>query len=108
MSAYRSRRTCGSSFLQSEQDDILTNGDNLCPAPWGGLVICEDLIDASFAERCHVQCVTPEGKIFTIAANAKDKSEFAGCCFSPDGKWLFVNMQAHGLTLAITGPWEKA
>lgn len=95
-------------FLQSEKEDILTNGDNLCPAPWGGLVICEDLIDASFAEKCHVQCVTPEGKVFSIAANAKDKSEFAGCCFSPDGKWLFVNMQGHGLTLAITGPWEKA
>jgi secreted PhoX family phosphatase len=95
-------------FLQSTEDDILTNGDNLCPAPWGGLVICEDLIDDSFAEQSHVQCVTPEGKIFTIAANARDKSEFAGCCFSPDGKWLFVNLQSHGLTLAITGPWEKA
>ncbi|QTN33474.1 DUF839 domain-containing protein [Akkermansiaceae bacterium] len=95
-------------FLESAEDDILTNGDNLCPAPWGGLVICEDLIDDSFAEQSHVQCVTPEGKIFTIATNAKDKSEFAGCCFSPDGKWLFVNLQGHGLTLAITGPWEKA
>ena len=95
-------------FLQSEKEDILTNGDNLCPAPWGGLVICEDIIDDSFAEKCHIQCVTPDGKVFSIAANAKDKSEFAGCCFSGDGKWLFVNMQAHGLTLAITGPWEKA
>ncbi len=95
-------------FLQSEKDDILTNGDNLCPAPWGGVVVCEDVIDNSFAEKVHVQCVTPEGKIFSIAANAKDKSEFAGCCFSPDGKWLFVNMQGHGLTLAITGPWDKA
>ena len=95
-------------FLQSEEEDILTNGDNLCPAPWGGVVICEDVIDNSFTEKVHIQCVTPEGKIFSIAANAKDKSEFAGCCFSPDGKWLFVNMQGHGLTLAITGPWEKA
>ena len=94
-------------FLQSEKDDLLTNGDNLCPAPWGGLVICEDLIDDSFAEHSHVQCVTPEGKIHTLARNAKDKSEFAGCCFSPDGKWLFVNLQGHGLTLAITGPWTS-
>ena len=95
-------------FLQSEANDLLTNGDNLCPAPWGGLIICEDLIDDSFAEHSHVQCVTKDGKIFTIARNAKDKSEFAGCCFSPDGKWLFVNLHGHGLTLAITGPWEKA
>ncbi|MFC7339290.1 alkaline phosphatase PhoX [Haloferula chungangensis] len=93
-------------FLQSEKDDLLTNGDNLCPAPWGGLVVCEDLIDVSFAEHSHVQCVTPEGKIHTLARNAKDKSEFAGCCFSPGGKWLFVNLFAHGLTLAITGPWS--
>jgi secreted PhoX family phosphatase len=95
-------------FLQPEKEDLLTNGDNLCPAPWGGVIICEDLIDDSFAEQSHVQCVTSDGKIFTIAANGRDKSEFAGCCFSPDGKWLFVNLQAHGLTLAITGPWEKA
>lgn len=93
-------------FLQPEKDDLLTNGDNLCPAPWGGLVICEDLIDASFATHSHVRCVTPEGRIHTLARNARDKSEFAGCCFSPDGKWLFVNMQSHGLTLAITGPWQ--
>lgn len=93
-------------FLQSTRDDILTNGDNLCPAPWGGVVVCEDLIDSSFARHTHVRCVTPEGKIHTLARNARDNSEFAGCCFSPDGKWLFVNLQGHGLTLAITGPWQ--
>ncbi|MDA0767039.1 MAG: DUF839 domain-containing protein [Verrucomicrobia bacterium] len=92
-------------FLQSSEDDILTNGDNLCPAPWGGVVICEDLIDGSFAKHTHVRCVTPEGKIYTIARNAKNNSEFAGCCFSPDGKWLFVNLQGLGTTVAITGPW---
>ncbi len=47
-----------------------------------------------------------EGKVFTIARNDRDYSEFAGSCFSPDGKWLFVNLQGHGLTFAITGPWE--
>lgn len=92
-------------FLQSSEDDILTNGDNLCPAPWGGLVVCEDLVNSSFARHTHVRCVTPEGKIHTLARNAKDNSEFAGCCFSPDGKILFVNLQGHGLTVAITGPW---
>ncbi|MEP4078975.1 alkaline phosphatase PhoX [Haloferula sp.] len=93
-------------FLQPEKNDLLTNGDNLCPAPWGDLVICEDLIDPSFGEHTHVRCVTPEGKIHTLARNARDKSEFAGSCFSPDGKWLFVNLQHHGLTFAITGPWQ--
>lgn len=95
-------------FLQPEESDLLTNGDNLCPAPWGGIVICEDLIDPSFSPAAHVRCVTPEGKIFTLARNSSAQGEFAGGCFSPDGKWFFINLQSRGLTLAVTGPWEKA
>jgi secreted PhoX family phosphatase len=95
-------------FLQPEESDLLTNGDNLCPAPWGGIVICEDLIDPSFSPAAHVRCVTPEGKIFTLARNSSGQGEFAGGCFSPDGKWFFINLQSRGLTLAVTGPWEKA
>ena len=34
-------------------------------------------------------------------------SEFAGPCFSPDGRTLFVNIQGDGLTLAISGPFEQ-
>jgi secreted PhoX family phosphatase len=94
-------------FLQPEKSDLLTNGDNLCPAPWGGIVVCEDLIDPSFSPAAHVRCVTLEGKIHTLARNRHD-GEFAGGCFSPDGKWFFVNIMAQGLVLAITGPWEKA
>lgn len=95
-------------FLQPEESDLLTNGDNLCPAPWGGIVICEDLIDPTFSPAAHVRCVTPEGKIFTLARNSNAQGEFAGGCFSPDGKWFFINLQTRGLTLAVTGPWEKA
>jgi secreted PhoX family phosphatase len=94
-------------FLQPEKSDLLTNGDNLCPAPWGGIVVCEDLIDDSFSPAAHVRCVSPDGKIFTLARNRKG-GEFAGGCFSPDGKWFFVNIMSVGLTLAITGPWDKA
>jgi hypothetical protein len=25
----------------------------------------------------------------------------------PDGRILFVNIQVPGITLAVTGPWEK-
>ena len=95
-------------FLQPEESDLLTNGDNLCPAPWGGIVVCEDLVDPTFSPAAHVRCVTPEGKIFTLARNSSAQGEFAGGCFSPDGKWFFVNLQTRGLTLAVTGPWEKA
>ena len=34
-------------------------------------------------------------------------SEFAGPRFSPDGKFLFVNIQVPGITCAITGPWAS-
>ena len=34
-------------------------------------------------------------------------SEFTGPNFSPDGSILFVNIQEPGITLAITGPWER-
>jgi uncharacterized protein len=44
----------------------------------------------------------PSGKIFDT--NLK-QSEWAGAVFSPDGKWLFVNIQTPGVTFAITGPW---
>ncbi|BCX48392.1 DUF839 domain-containing protein [Haloferula helveola] len=94
-------------YIEAGEDDLLTNGDNVCSGPWGGLVICEDLVDASFSTHTHLRGITSDGKMFSIARNSKDKSEFAGSCFSPDGKWLFANLQGHGLTLAITGPWEK-
>jgi len=93
-------------FLEPQSNDLLTNGDNICAAPWGDLVLCEDLIQEHKEKTPHVRGVTPEGKIYNIARNARDSTEFAGSCFSPDGKILFVNMQSSGLTLAITGPWK--
>jgi len=92
-------------FLQCDTNSPLVNGDNLCPAPGGGLIVCEDLVNSSFAEHTHLRWIEPDGSIATVARNSKDSSEFAGSCFSPDGKWLFVNLQGHGLTLGITGPW---
>ncbi len=35
------------------------------------------------------------------------QAEWAGGCYSPDGRWLFVNIQTPGITFAITGPWHK-
>jgi len=93
-------------FLQPSHTDLLTNGDNLCSAPWGDLVICEDLCSPNKDSVPHVRGVTPDGKIYNIARNGKNRSEFAGSCFSADGTTLFVNMQGLGLTLAITGPWQ--
>jgi len=89
-------------FLEPNNREILRNGDNIAIAPWGDLVICED---AGLGSR--VLGVTPEGRVYTIAANDFFKSEFAGACFAPNHPTLFVNIQFKGTTYAITGPWEK-
>ncbi|MEM9226817.1 MAG: alkaline phosphatase PhoX, partial [Verrucomicrobiota bacterium] len=45
--------------------------------------------------------------LYHLAENILNANEFAGACFSPDGSILFVNIQQPGLTIAITGPWDK-
>ena len=89
-------------YAEPNDADLVDNCDNLTVAPWGDLVLCEDGKGDQFLD-----VITPEGKIFKLAKNAKSSGEFAGVCFSPDGSTLFVNMQREGLTLAITGPWKK-
>lgn len=68
----------------------------------GDLIICEDGSPVN-----HVLGVTPEGRVYKLARNAMNNKEFAGSCFSPDGSTLFVNIQNPGLSLAITGPWQR-
>lgn len=84
-------------------DDLTFDGpDNVTVTPWGSLVLAEDGVGAS-----HVLSATPYGPTQAIARNMLNDSEFTGPTFSADGKVLFVNMQDPGLTLAITGPWER-
>jgi hypothetical protein len=77
-------------------------------------VICED----ASAEQ-YIRGLTPEGKIVdlvlaTAPLGQPSPSEFAGCCFSPDGRVLFFNTQGArtaaasqpGATYAMWGPWE--
>jgi secreted PhoX family phosphatase len=40
-----------------------------------------------------------------VGAGDYRQSEWAGACYSPDGRWLFANIQTPGVTFAITGPW---
>ncbi|MEM7433108.1 MAG: alkaline phosphatase PhoX [Pseudomonadota bacterium] len=88
---------------ESSQDSVLKNPDNLCMAPWGDLIVCEDAKSHAGLIGCR-----PDGTQYTIADNAHSDSELAGVCFSPDGQVLFVNIQYPGMTLAITGPWPDA
>lgn len=88
-------------FAESNDRETLKNCDNLTVAPWGDVILCEDHPNA------FIRGITPEGKGYNIGLNIFSDSELAGLCFSPSGKYLFVNIQEAGLTLAITGPWES-
>jgi hypothetical protein len=100
-------------LFQSPGAAVLNAPDNITVSPRGGLVLCED---GSGVEFLHG--LTIEGEIFPFAQNNVvlngerngfvgdyRGSEWAGACYSPDGKWLFANLQSPGITFAITGPW---
>lgn len=90
-------------FVESLDSTIIENADNLTVAPWGDLIVCEDT-----DELQDLNGITPEGTVYKLGRNAKSNSELAGATFSPDGSTLFMNIQHSGLTLAITGPWDRA
>lgn len=89
-------------YAEPNDTSVLRYCDNLTVAPWGDIVFCED-----HSSRPIIGGITPKGKFYKIAVNAKHPCEWAGACFSPSGKTLFVNLQDVGLTLAITGPWDS-
>lgn len=101
---WRLRPAAGTLELFVEPNDAaaLDNADNLTVAPGGDLLVCEN-----GAKGNAVVGVTPEGRLYPFARNARSASEFAGGCFSPDGATFFVNIQKDGLTLAVTGPWKS-
>lgn len=90
-------------FVEPNNSTIIENADNLTVAPWGDLIVCEDCDSMQ-----DLNGITPDGSIYKLGRNAKSNSELAGATFSPDGSTLFMNIQHSGLTLAITGPWDKA
>ena len=84
--------------------------DNICLAPQGGLMVCEDGNGAQ-----HVFGVTRRRKVYAMARNRQnigtgDKpewGEFAGVTFAPDRRTMFVNVYTPGTTFAVTGPWDR-
>lgn len=90
-------------FLESDHPATFNYGDNLCIAPNGHLVVCED--QYSDVVNNHLKGITTEGEAYDIA-KVRWQTEPAGACFSPDGKTLFVNLYSPTMTLAISGPWD--
>jgi len=94
-------------FVEPNDNSIVENADNLTVAPWGDLFVCEDQ-EGKTSPGQYLLGVTPSGHVYKFGKNALNEAELAGVCFSPDGSTLFVNIYTPGITLAITGPWEKA
>ncbi len=90
-------------FVEPDDKALVDRADNLTVAPWGDLIVCEDGSGGD-----NLVGVTPEGEIYRFGSNRYTSSEFAGATFSPDGSTLFVNIQNPGITLAITGPWNRS
>ncbi len=86
-------------FIEPNDATLVDNPDNIAIAPWGDLIMCEDGPGEQFLVG-----VTPQGRIYKLARNRMNNSEFAGAAFSPDGSTFFVNIYTPGLTLAIHGP----
>jgi secreted PhoX family phosphatase len=89
-------------FFESTSPDQFNFGDNLTIAPWGDLVVCEDQYTDVVTN--HLRGITPEGVAYPLAL-LRAQTEWAGACFSPDGRTLFVNAYRPAKTFAITGPW---
>lgn len=92
---------------ESPGPDVLDLPDNVTVRRRGGaLLICEDGGNGNY-----LRGLSPSGRLFTVAQNllpGQLNDEFAGATFSPDGRTLFVNIQAgRALTFAIWGPWQR-
>jgi secreted PhoX family phosphatase len=119
-------------LYESTDRRVLDGPDNLCTSPNDRVVIAED----GKENKSFVRGLLNNGTIVNVAQNlvpmrlsiidASGKlydpsvpndgfspsdglgySEFAGPRFSPDGTWLFVNIQVPGITCAITGDWAS-
>jgi len=99
---------------ESVDPEVLEYPDNVVLSPRGGLVLCQDAKRA----RQKLYGLTAAGELFPFAeqnvvlddtrgfSGDFRAAEWAGACFSPDGRWLFANVYFPGLSFAITGPWR--
>jgi secreted PhoX family phosphatase len=103
-------------IFASPSRDVLDGPDNVCLAPGGGVVMCED----GGGEQ-YIRTLDRAGNIANlvrhpVVAGRPGPGEFAGSCFSPDGRVMFFNVQGGrdagatvaSATYAMWGPWRKA
>ncbi len=91
-------------FYESPAGSEYSFGDNICVAPYGDLVVCEDQYGETVDN--YLRGITPAGEAYPLG-RLRLQTETAGACFSPDGRTMFLNIYHPTMTLAITGPWPK-
>lgn len=96
-------------LVESRDVAVMEAPDNVTVSPRGGLLACEDGDGSQY-----LRGITRDGRVFDFATHdvadlrrPDRRNEFAGANWSPDGNWLFVNIQDPGITYAVTGPWER-
>jgi secreted PhoX family phosphatase len=106
--------------FESKSHRQFSGPDNLGVSPRGNLVICEDRV-TSYTAGQAIAGISKQGELhkfclidpnlagswngIDLSAGIRN-SEWAGACFSADGKWMFANIFDPGITVAITGPWD--
>lgn len=105
----------------ARQASAVGNPDNISLSPSGLIVVCED---SARRTGTRLVAIRADGSAVVLAENNVvikrplpgrpaiepgdyRRFEFAGACFDPSGRVLFVNVQVPGVTFAITGPWEQ-
>lgn len=91
--------------FESTAEEAMAAPDNICVTPSGNnIIVCED---GSGAEYLHL-LRRSGNQVYRLAENrypGQEGSEWAGACFSPDGKTLFANLQGASVMFAI---WADA
>lgn len=92
--------------VESTDENLLDGPDNMVVARDGTIYLCEDGSAGTpgrpnFSQR--VVGVDASGGLFDFCQNIipGSTSEFAGACFSPNGKYMYVNSQGNGITYVI-------
>ncbi|MBL09160.1 MAG: hypothetical protein CL402_01355 [Acidiferrobacteraceae bacterium] len=90
-------------IAEANKEDTFDHPDNITVSSWGDVFLAEDSGNGSNG----IWVIQPDGNLYQFAENLLNQgaSEIAGLCFSPDNKWLFLNIQKEGLTIAVTGPF---
>lgn len=102
-------------IFESPSRDVLDSPDNICAGPGGTLVICEDGDADQFVRVLRRDSTMVDLVRQPVVAGEAEPTEFAGSCFSPDGRVLFFNVQGSttsygsrpGATYAMWGPWGQ-